>query len=363
MTSPIDKLKVVEISHSNDYFNEINKYKSNLVSKNLPVIYSLPHLCLIAGVNVNKIFKFCQSDRQNYYRRFKLRKKRGGYRFIQTPKDELKYLQKWILINILNKSLSHQSCKGFDPKTSIKKNAEIHLNREAILKIDLLRFYDSLTERRVFGLFKKLGFHPNLSVSIAKICTINPNDIFLKSFRKNELNIKKFILEKNQGILPQGAPSSPKISNLIALNLDNRLYKLSKKNNITYSRYADDLTFSGKIETLRRLKKVVYKIIKDENLFINYSKTKFLIRGNRFFVTGLSVNNSIVTIPKKKKVDIEHHLFHCLKNGVQKHLTRSKIKNRNFKHWLFGNIAFVHSVEKELGEKYFNDFNKIQWPI
>ncbi|MFN3785158.1 MAG: hypothetical protein ACK4R6_14675, partial [Spirosomataceae bacterium] len=68
-------------------------------------------------------------------------------------------------------------------------------------------------------------------------------------------------------------------------------------------------------------------------------------------------------VPKKKKLEIEHHLYHCIKNGVQNHLTTSNITNRNFKDWLLGNIAFVNSVEKELAEKYFKQFNEIQWPI
>ncbi|HEX8358189.1 MAG TPA: hypothetical protein VF610_12280 [Segetibacter sp.] len=86
-------------------------------------------------------------------------------------------------------------------------------------------------------------------------------------------------------------------------------------------------------------------------------------RGNPFFVTGLSINNEVVTVPRKRKNNIEHHLFHCLKNGVEGHLKKSGSKNRNFKDWLLGNISFVYSIEKELGEIYFSEFGKIEWPI
>lgn len=360
MTFPLDD---IEQQHSDVYFKEIEDYRKNLEGNSLPVIYSLNHLCLMADVNIKHVKNICNSNRQDNYKRFKLKKKRGGFRVIQTPKDELKYLQKWILVNVLNKKNSHEACKGFDPETSIKLNAEKHLNQEGILKIDLLRFYDSINEKRVFGLFKSLGYHTNLSVSLAKICTIVPDDTFLSSFKKSEQHLKQKISEDGLGVVPQGAPSSPKISNLIAIKLDNRLQKLADKHGLNYTRYADDLTFSGTIETLSRIKKVVYRIIKDENLYPNYSKTKILKRGNPFFVTGLSVHNNSVTVPKKKKLEIEHHLHHCIKNGVQHHLTTSKITNRNFKDWLLGNIAFVNGVEKELGEKYFKQFNEIQWPI
>lgn len=360
MTSSLNK--IIE-NHSAEYQNEIKAYQSVLEKNGLPVIYSLNHLCLMAGVNLELIKYCCNSNRQKNYKRFKLKKKRGGFRVIQTPKHELKYLQRWILENILNKKDSHNACKGFDPRTSIKLNAEKHLKQEGILKIDLLRFYDSINEKRVYGLFKSLGYHPNLSVSLAKICTIVPDNTFLCSFKKKEQHLKEKIKQDGLGILPQGAPSSPKISNLIAISLDNRLQKLAKKHNLNYTRYADDLTFSGTIETLSKIKKIAYRIIKQEYLYPNHSKTRILKRGHPFFVTGLSVHNDKVTVPKKKKKEIEHHLYHCIKNGVRKHLEISNITNRNFKDWLLGNIAFVHGIEKELGEEYFKQFNEIQWPI
>ena len=353
------ELKATELEHSKEYLKEIRKYVSNLEKNNLPVIFSLPHLCLLAGVNVRIVVDFCESNRIEDYKRFKLRKRKGGFRIILTPPDEIKYLQRWILHNILNEINSHNSCKGFDRSSSIKKNAEVHINKEAILKIDLLRYFDSINEERIYGVFKSFGYHPNLAVSLSKLCTIVPNDLFFKSFKKKESKLKTYLLEKQNGILPQGSPASPKLSNLIA----RRLSKLALSKNIAYSRYADDLTFSGNLEDLKTIKKIIIRIIKDENFFINNSKTKILIRGNPFFVTGLSVVNNIVAIPKKRKIDIEHHLYHCIKNGVEAHLNISGITKRNFKDWLLGNIAFVFSVEEELGKKYFAEFNKIQWPI
>lgn len=349
--------------HTKEFYDDIKSYRSSLEIKGLPVIFSVRHLCLLAGVNTRNIMKIIESSRISSYKRFKLRKKRGGFRVIQTPTEELKYLQRWILYNILEKQPSHISCKGFDKTTSIKQNAEVHLNKQSILKLDLLRFYDSITEKQVYRIFKGLGYQGNLAVALAKICTIVPDDTFLKSFKKGEQHLKCIILNHGLGILPQGAPTSPKISNLICLSLDHRLSALAYKNGLNYSRYADDLTFSGEYEKNCLIKKIVSRIIKDEKLFLNVAKSKLLKRGSPFFVTGLSVNNSIVTIPKKRKIDIEHHLFHCLRNGVENHLVKSNIKNRNFKDWLFGNIAFVYSVEKELGNLYFEDFNKIQWPI
>ncbi len=365
MTFPLDNIDSEKevVSHSSEFWDDIAAYSTKLAGKNLPVIFSLPHLCLLAGVNIANVVRFCSTNRIADYKRFKLKKKRGGFRIILMPNDEIKYLQRWILVNILEKIPSHQSCKGFDKTSSILQNAQQHLKKEAILKMDLLRFYDSVNEKRIYGIFKHIGFHPNLAVSLAKICTIVPDDLFYSSFKSSELGLKAIIINRQEGILAQGAPTSPKLSNLISFRLDKRLTGLAGQHGLQYSRYADDITFSGSVVALKKVKKIVCRIVSEENLFVNSSKTKLLIRGNPFFVTGLSVNNDVVTVPKKRKILIEHHLFHCRKNGVDEHMRKSGITRKNFKDWLLGNIAFVFSVEKDLGQRYFDEFNEIQWPI
>jgi RNA-directed DNA polymerase len=146
MTYPFFALKIKQepIVHSSEFNEDIKAYSDLLSKKELPVIYSIPHLCLLAGVHIERIITITTSNRIDSYKRFKLKKKRGGFRVIQTPNDELKYLQKWILKNILEKVPSHQSCKGFDKNTSIKQNADTHLKSEALLKLDLLRFKSPL---------------------------------------------------------------------------------------------------------------------------------------------------------------------------------------------------------------------------
>ncbi len=365
MTFPLNNFKSEAKlkGHTDEYVAETAAYIQSLENSELPVLFSAVHLCLSSRISIKLVLAICGSNRKDFYKRFKIPKKRGGYRLILSPDNELKYLQKWILLNILEKIPSHNSCQGFDKEKSIKKNAEIHLGAHSILKIDLLRFYDSISEKRVYGIFKSLGYHKNLAVSLAKICTVEVNETFLKAFKKNELKLKEKIIKDKEGILPQGAPTSPKLSNLILRRLDKRLTHLSITNDLNYSRYADDLTFSGNEEELKRVKKTIYKIIKDENFFINYGKTQLLKRGNRFFVTGLSIHNEKVTIPKKFKLNTEHHLYHCIKNGVTAHTRKNNIENRNYKDWLLGCICFINSVEPEQGAKYFEEYNKINWPI
>lgn len=364
MTFPFCKKKNKELAvHSKSFKQDIKEYSEFLNNKNIPVIFSIPHLCLLANVDITGIIELTKSCRVNSYKRFKIKKKRGGYRVIQTPNDELKYLQRWILKNILEKIPSHESCKGFDKNTSIKQNADVHINSESLLKLDLLRFYDSINEKRIYGIFKGIGYHPNLSVSLAKICTLIPDEFFMNSFKKKEQDLKNFIISKNEGILPQGSPTSPKLSNLTARNLDKRLAGLANKHDLKYSRYADDMTFSGSCIELESVKKVIYRIIREESFFVNYSKTKLIKKGGQFLVTGINVQNDVSRVSQKKRKEIEHHLFHCLNESVSEHLAKANIENRNFKDWLYGNICFVYSIEEAIGERYFAEFNKIQWPI
>lgn len=359
----IYKQKASELERGDEFIKETSEYFESLSNKELPVVFSLPHLCLTSTVSIRHTISICESNRRDFYKRFKIKKKRGGYRVIQTPSNELKFLQKWILNNILEKIPSHNSCKGFDKDTSIKKNAECHLNTDCVLKIDLLRFFDSINERRVYGIFKSLGYIENLCVSMAKLCTIEHKESFYNSFKSNEQKLKDYLIDKDEGVLPQGAPSSPKLANLVLRRLDLRLTKLCNKRKINYSRYADDLTFSGNEIDLRNIKKIIYRIIHSENLFVNFGKTKFLKRGSSFFVTGLSVHNNEVQVIKRKKKEIEHHLYHCLNNGVMGHLIKAKITNRNFKDWLFGNICFVYSIEPIIGQEFFDKFNRVEWPL
>lgn len=344
-------------------------YGNKLKINHVPVIYTLEHLCLVSDVSISDTRDICISNRIRFYKRFKLKKKRGGYRLIQTPSSSLKYLQKWILIHILNNIPSHHCSFGFDKESSIYKNASVHTNGSALLKMDLLRFYDSINERRIYGIFQSLGYHPNLSVSLAKLLTIEPDSFFYKTFKKNEFPLKnylEYLQRKNlsaEGIISQGSPSSPKLANLVCRSLDNRLNKLAIKHQLNYSRYADDITFSGDLDKLKNIKKTISYIIQDEKFFVNHSKTKFLKPGGKFLVTGLNIENNKVTVPRKMKREIEHHLFHCLNSGVSQHMSRAGIPNRNFKEWLLGKIAFVHSIEKDIAAVYFEKFNKINWPI
>lgn len=284
-----------------------------------------------------------------------------------SPSKDLKFIQKWILINILNKYPLASSCTGFIKKKSIFDNAKYHENSDLILKIDLLKFYDTITDKRVYGFFKSLGYVNNLSYSLAKITTAKHRDSYWKGFDEKSKNILSGLVNNMPPILPQGAPTSPMIANILATKMDYRFEGLSRKLGFNYSRYADDLTFS--VSGTGRLPKlsVIKTIIELEGFYINPDKTRYMKRGVKQYVTGLTTTNG-VNVSKKYRKNIIEHIYYCRKYGVSSHLEKRKedFPNYNpikFHNWLYGHICFINSINKTASIKMRDDFNKIDWFI
>ena len=159
----------------------------------------------------------------------------------------------------------------------------------------------------------------------------------------------------------QGASTSPGLSNLVCNRLDKRLSSLANKHGVNYTRYADDITFSGtgcKLPSVNLLK----KIIKDEDFEINWSKYGYYKKGQRQIVTGLLINER-VRIPKKYKKEIYRHLFFCKKYGAASHFNRISPDKGYRREWLLGKILFVNSVEPEEAKRMFEKVKQINWEI
>ena len=286
-----------------------------------------------------------------------------------VPNEKLKFVQRWINYNILQQVSLSDACTGFRPEYSILKNAIVHENARAIYKIDLLRFFDTITEKRVFGLFKSLGYIENLAYDLSKICTSKHKKSywsFVKDYNYDELT---FLANDNPAILPQGAPTSPTIANILATRMDERFINLSRLMDFRYTRYADDLTFSitetGRFPNIG----VIKKIINDEGFFINPSKVNYSKRGMKQYVTGLTVTHG-TNVSKNERKDIFKHLYYCKKYGPTNHLayisnTDSKHSRQHygFQDWLIGKISFIYSIDKVNGKKMFKEFEKINWVI
>ena len=352
-----------EEKHSQSFIDETLKYAEDLETKGLPIVFSTKHFSILTGVAYDDILQIV-GNRSNYYKSYEISKRAGGKRQISSPHAKLRKLQSWIHEKILTNIEIHESAFGFTKGKSIVDNAKMHVNQEFILNIDLLNFFETITEKRVFVMFRSFGYHPNLAVDLAKICTMP-----LTQEIKNKLDIvvqKTLHGKLNHPVLPQGASTSPAISNIVLKKLDTRFSAYARKNNLKYTRYADDITFSGKLESLPKLS-FLSKIVKSEGFEINWSKVKFFSsKSNKQIVTGLIVSDT-VRVPKWYKTEVLRHLHFCEKFGVESHLEQLKKRYGSdysyFREWLGGKIAYIKMVEPNIGSKMFETYNKIDWGL
>lgn len=253
-----------------------------------------------------------------YYRCFSIPKRAGGIRVISHPSWKLKGLQSWILVNILNKLSASDSCKGFEKGTSIADNAEPHIYGNAVMTIDLQDFFSTIKSNQVTNLFRSMGYGRTISVVLTNLCTFN-------------------------GFLPQGGPCSPKISNLIARKLDRRIQGYVGKRGIAYTRYADDLTFSGRSSSkLSKIKFMVNKIIESEGFMVNPRKTRIAGPSRLRMVTGLVLSDDSFGIGQRRYKEVRAKIHNFKFNSPNDQRLKKEIEG-----WL----AYMKSVDKKRFEQ------------
>jgi RNA-directed DNA polymerase len=274
-----------------------------------------------------------------HWRRFQVPKKTGGMRTISAPMPRLKAAQRFILEHILEKVPVHPAAHGFVAGRSIVSNAACHVGRDVVVNFDLLDFFPTLTWVRVRGLFASLGFSPEVSTILALLCTEAETD-------EIELDGKRWYVHSSERRLPQGSPCSPALTNLVCIRLDQRLSGLARKLGYTYTRYADDLTFSGPPDKVHTLLAVVRAIVEDEDFALNSDKTRVMRKGGCQEVTGLVVNRKL-GVSRELVRRWRAVMFQVNKDGPEgKKLGPSSDVLAS----LVGFASFVHMVEPEKGK-------------
>jgi len=293
-------------------------YIETLEQKKQPIIFELDHLSLLLGINIEYLAKMIASP-SHFYRTFDIPKRSGGIRKISAPYESLLSCQRWILKNILNKIVLHPSAHGFISGRSIKTNAESHLLATSLLKMDLRDFFPSIPQGWVINIFEDIGYLPNVAFYLSSLCCYD-------------------------GHLAQGAATSPALSNIVLRGLDNRLSRLANKCSLVYTRYADDITFSGK-DIHPSFSKLVEKIVLEYGLKVNSEKTRLKITDGTKIITGLSIVNQTIAVPRKFKRELKNEIFFIKKFGLLSHLANRKIRNPNYLNILLGKVAFWLYIE------------------
>lgn len=235
-------------------------------------------------------------DTGTHYHSWLVPKRSGGQRTITAPLPQLKELQRWALRNYFEKLAVHGAAHGFLPSRSVLTNALVHANADVLVKLDVKDFFPTIHWKRVKGLLRKAGVTEQVATLLALLATEAPRQ--LVEFRGKTLHVAT-----GPRALPQGAPTSPAITNALCLRMDVRLSALATDLGFKYTRYADDLTFSFRKTPERKrpalgiLVEKTKDILKSEGFTLHAKKTQVLRRGAAQRVTGLTVNGAGPQVP------------------------------------------------------------------
>ncbi|MFM9863369.1 MAG: reverse transcriptase family protein, partial [Micropepsaceae bacterium] len=274
---------------------------------------------------------------------------------IEAPKPRTKIMQRRVLGEILNHLPPHDAAYGFVAGRSCAEAAAKHAGEHVVITVDLRDFFLSTPLRRVHAVFRCLGYPHAVARALTSLCsTSTPRHISAGHF--DHEGCQRHLSRH----LPQGAPTSPALANLAALSLDRRLTGLANRFDARYTRYADDLTFSGDEAfhaSADRFLKAVETIGRDEGYALNAAKTRVMPRHKRQTITGIVVNDH-VNVPRDNFDALKATLTNCLRHGAP---SQNRDAHSDFRAHLDGRIAWVERLNLRRGEKLRRLFDAVAW--
>ena len=277
------------------------------------------------------------------YLRFTVPKRSGGQRELCVPHRRLAAAQRWILRQILDRLSVSEQAQGFVRGRGVLSNAQKHCGRAVLLNLDVQDFFPSIPFARVRRVFIGAGYSKCVATILGLLCTECPRRELVFEGRR------VWVATGSRG-LPQGACTSPALSNLVCLRLDRRLQGVASKLGLVYSRYADDLTFSGGPEIRQRagaVLKLVTAILGSEGLRVHPAKTRVQPASTAQIVTGLVVNDR-PGVARKEVRRVRAILHRAAIEGLEQ---QNRHGHSNFRAWLAGRIAWIGQSRPELGRK------------
>ncbi len=336
------------------------------ICESIPAIVSLSELQDWLSVSQREFDWLCDwrcNTDGTQYQLQSIAKKNGSPRILEIPCGRLEFLQRRILKEILDVVPLPNEVHGFRRQRSIRTFAEPHCNQSTILRMDLLNFFPNIASHRVAFVFRSLGYPERVSDALAMICTHSvPENELDKLLKRNgfSASCSKLCSMMRRRHLPQGAPSSPSLANICAERVDRRLIGLARSANVTYSRYGDDLAFSGPRvfgKSFRRFADHVAMIVLEEGFEVNFRKTRFLRCSTQQKIAGVVVNQK-ANSPRRDFEQLKATLHNCHLHGWQ---SQNRRGHPNFEAHLRGRIEFIKSLNSIRGEKLMSLFEKIDW--
>ncbi|TVP97851.1 MAG: RNA-directed DNA polymerase [Planctomycetaceae bacterium] len=289
-------------------------------------------------------------------------KRFGQVRLIESPKPRLKQIQRRILAGILDLIPTHPAVHGFRRGRSIMTFAQPHVGQRIVVRIDLQDFFPTVGRAWVQALFRTVGYPEVVADVLAGVCThATPADAWesvdSEHFGRQPDRIHRLYSRPH---LPQGAPTSPALANLCAYRLDCRLAGLARSAGASYTRYADDLAFSGQADFVRVAPRFCLHVgatAMEEGFSVHHRKTRRMRQGVRQHLAGLVVNERLNV--RRKDFDLlKATLTNCIRSGPQ---SQNRGNQSNFRAHLAGRLSFVELVNPEKGRRLRELFDRIPW--
>ncbi len=285
------------------------------------------------------------------------------HRLLEIPKERLKEIQRKILAEILTPVPPHPAAHGFRRGGSVVTNATPHCGCVVVMKFDLTDFFTSVLWARVQAIFHSLGYPHAIASALAGLCTVRTGRrVLLTQPYRHEQFERDTWMRLRERHLPQGSPTSPALANLAAYHLDCRLTGLAAYYGATYTRYADDLTFSGGRQLFRirtRFQLAVQDIAANEGFVVNPHKTRVMGQAGRQTVTGVVVN----VRPNVARTELDllkAILTNCVRHGPA---SQNRGGHRDFRTHLRGRVAHITQLNAARGAKLKALFDRIRWPV
>jgi len=286
--------------------------EAQLARYGLPRWRSEADLAAALGISLGRLHHYSihrERDQAPHYVTYGIKKRSGGLRIIHAPKTRLKAILRTLNRELVSKLPVSEHAHGFRRAHSVKTGAAPHVAKAVLLRLDLRDFFPSVTVVRVRGLLIALGYGYPVAATLAVLMT--------EALRQPvEVDGKRFFVPVRPRTCVQGAPTSPGLCNAIVQRMDRRLAGLAKKHGFAYTRYADDLTFSGPSRReAHRLRRAAERVIAEEGFQVNADKTRLMTRGGRQLVTGVTVN-AVLGLSRKKRRRIRAMLHQAAGAGV-----------------------------------------------
>ncbi|MFT5104363.1 MAG: RNA-directed DNA polymerase [Candidatus Latescibacterota bacterium] len=352
------------------------------VNHKLPPIFSLRHLSHLVGVDYNLLRSVVERKGIEPYKVFRLNKKtkgsqKRGFRIICIPDPFLMQTQRWIVKNIFAYGEVHSASFAYAEKCRVIDAANLHCKCRWMLKLDVRNFFESFSEIPAYRIFRSFGYQPLISLELSRICTrlgghtkTRSLPIWLSTKQTKYSVINKYS-NRRMGHFPQGAPTSPMLSNLAMKEFDRKVADLAKNNGLVYSRYADDLCLSTINDNFSRKKAKnvivsIYKQMGEIGLSPNITKTQIIPPGARKIVLGLLVDGDVPKLSREFRSKLRMHFFYMNRADIGPVL---HAKNRGFdsvmglKNHIEGLIAYSRQIDPIYASSCIAQMKSIDWPL